>query len=152
MRPLSYKDPHYRHHPKVYSRTLEIKLTAGTFEFPLPEDNYIADKQIIGFSVARQSAAGDRKTKTGRLLAADAAFNSCFITFKHGNNDVLDSYRLENAVVDTKLSGIPGQYDQLTFPPGVKPSSCKINFPAGTTIVTDTAIEITLHFDFDDAC
>lgn len=152
MRPISHIDPHYSEHPKRYSRTTEIEIKTGVYSYNLPEDNFIADKDIIGFITRRQtSGTATRKTKTGRELVADAVLNAAFITFSNGNVSTLDSYPLENAVADTKLHG-PGQYDQLRLPPGIKTSACKIDIPPGVTLVAGTAIEITMIFAYDDNC
>lgn len=119
----------------------------------MPEDNFMQDKDIIGIITRRQvSGTATRKTKTGREIVADAVLNAAFLTLSNGNTSTLDSYPLENAVSDTKISGRPGEYDQLSLPPGTKTSSCKIEVPPGTTLVADTAIEITFFYIFDDAC
>lgn len=152
MRPISSIDPHYRAHPKRYSLTTEVVIKAGVFTYFLPENNYMNDKDIIGFATRRQtSGTATRKTKTGRDIVADAVLHAAFISFSNGNISTLDSYPLENAVADTKLIG-PGQYDQICLTPGVKLSSCKIEIPPGVTLVADTAIEITLFFIYDDIC
>lgn len=152
MRPIASIDSHYSQHPKRYSRTTEIVIKSGVYTYFLPEDNFIADKDIIGFSTRRQtSGTATRKTKTGREIVADGVLNAAFITFSNGNISTLDSYPLENAVLDTKVTG-PGQYDQLRLPPGIKTSACKIEIPPGTSLTADTAIEITLFFLYDDNC
>ena len=151
MRPISSIDPHYRSHPKRYSLTVEMIIRAGVFTYFLPDED-LADKDIIGFFTRRQtSGTATRKSKTGRELVADAVLNAAFITFMHGNTSVLDSYPLENAVADTKLIG-PGQYDQLSLPPGIKLPNCKIEIPPGVTLVPDTALEVTLIYIYDDSC
>lgn len=152
MRPISSIDPHYRHHPKRYAKTYEVVIKTGVYSYDLPQDDFLSDKDIIGFSTRRQTpTTATRKTKTGREIVANAVLHASFITMKQGSTTVLDSYPLENAVVDTTMIG-PGQYDQLSMPPGIKTSNCKIEIPAGVALVADTAIEITLYFIFDDEC
>lgn len=152
MRPISSIDPHYRAHPKRYTVTTEVVIKAGVFTYFLPEDTLLNDKDIIGFSTRRQtSGTATRKTKTGRDIVADAVLHAAFITLSTGNKSTLESYPLENAVVDSKIHA-PGSYDQLSLLPGLKLSSCKIEIPAGVTLVPDTAIEITFFYIYNDEC
>ncbi len=153
MRPIVSIDPHYRAHPKRYSRTSEIVIKAGVNSYFLPQDDFLSDKTIIGISTRRQTTGtATRKTKTGREIVADAVLNAAFLTIANGNVSTLDSYPLENSVVDTKLTGLPGTYDQLSLPPGVKTSNCKVEIPPGVTLTPDTAIELTIYFIMDDDC
>ncbi|MEI2693712.1 MAG: hypothetical protein V9E90_01450 [Saprospiraceae bacterium] len=152
-RPLSSIDSHYRNHPKRYSRTTYVKLKVGVYSYNVPEDTYMNDKEIIGMSTRRQTTGTPtRFSKDGYELAGDAVLNSAYITVSNGNTSTLESYPLENMVADTKVSGQPGQYDQLAMLPGVRLSACKIEIPANVTIVANTVLELTSFYIFDDDC
>lgn len=148
-RPISHMDPHYRAHPKRYSKTNEVVLSSGVNSYNLPNDEFLNDKDIIGILVRRGGSS--RKSKTGRTLAGDAVLNATFFSIINNNNLLLDSYPLENMVADTSKIG-PGQYDQLCLPPGVKLSNCKIEIPVGVTITSNEVLEFTFIYMMDDNC
>jgi len=145
-------DTHFREYPNRFTRTTQVILQTGVDRYPLPQDNFLRKKPIIGLLI-RVSETDERRTITNNIIAAKAVMRNCFLTLTIVDKVMPFRIPLEYFLFQYNVSSGVNAYRQMSLPPGIVMENCtlELNSVAVAALNNNDAVEFTWVYLDDEA-
>ena len=127
--------------------TLEIQLNDNGGEYPIPQNQILENRRIIGLCILANPST-DHKSKTGRAIISDTEMAAGYLTLQKNSNKFVDTVPLN--FFTTKSSD--DRFVKLSINDGFDPSMSSIQFKGLTTGFTGDSVQIIFLYDNTEIC
>jgi len=127
--------------------TLEIQLNDNGGEYPIPQNQILENKRIIGLRILA-NPSGDHKSKTGRAIISDTEMAAGFLTLQKNSNKFVDMTPLNFFT----QKGSDDLFVKLAVNDGFDPSMSSVQFRGLSTGFTGESVQIIFLYDNTEIC